>query len=523
MKASLMRFACAAILAIALVPAFALLMPGRTSPAVLHASAASIRGGINAEPSMRPWRYMGMNPDSWWCIPPNCYQNPNPATTINTELNLMRSLKVAVVRIEFPWYQMEPSQGHYDWSRSDMIVNAANAYGVQLQPIIVYTPPWAAAAPTNLPTPAQFGSFVGAIVGRYHGTVHYWEMWNEPNYGFNGGGYLWPAAVSDYVNDILNPGYAAAHAADPNAKVMFGGPSSPDLSWLGTVISTGNFDIAAFHDYGNPIGDSAGVEGVLQQYGKGNKPLWVGEYGTQENSINDVNQQSLMRNVLTSNSAVSMALWYNLRDDNSMTCCPAAVHSAAYWGLVQHDNVTLKAGFATMASLLGGTTPPPPPPPSPPATTPPAPPPTPTPIAAAPSPTPAAAHSPAPGKPSPGGTSSPTAGGGGTTTSPTGSAGSGVSGNSSTVVPTSNITRSGGIAQVVYMAVLLFGLVVFGFGIVVTTSVGAALTKMIPAGANAKVLQSIQANTWSVGIGIATVGGLLCLAAMLLLSLLPSR
>jgi hypothetical protein len=98
-----------------------------------------------------------------------------------------------------------------------------------------------------------------------------------------------------------------------------------------------------------------------------------------------------------------------------------------------------------------------------------------------------------------------------------------LNGNSSTVVQTSNITRSGGIAQVVYMAVLLFGLVVFGFGIVVTTSVGAALTKMIPAGGKAKVLQSIQANTWSVGIGIATVGGLLCLAAMLLLSLLPSR
>ena len=78
---------------------------------------------------------------------------------------------------------------------------------------------WAAAAPTNLPTAAQFGSFVKAIVGRYHGTVHYWEMWNEPNYGFSGGGYLWPASVSDYVNDILNPGYAAAHAADATARL----------------------------------------------------------------------------------------------------------------------------------------------------------------------------------------------------------------------------------------------------------------------------------------------------------------
>ena len=91
------------------------------------------------------------------------------------------------------------------------------------------------------------------------------------------------------------------------------------------------------------------------------------------------------------------------------------------------------------------------------------------------------------------------------------------------MIHTSAIARGGGMAQIIYLAVLLLGLVVFAFGMVVTTGVGAALTRMIPAGSNAKVLQSIQANTWSVGIGIATVGGLLCLAAMLLLSLLPSR
>jgi hypothetical protein len=389
-------------------------------------------------------------------------------------------------------------------------VSAANAHGVQLQPIIVYTPPWAAAAPTNLPTPAQFSSFVGAIVGRYHASVHYWEMWNEPNYGFNGGGYLWPASVSDYVNDILNPGYAAAHAADPQAQVMFGGPSSPDLSWLATVISTGNFDIAAFHDYGNPTADSVGVEALLKQYGKGSKPLWVGEYGTQENSVNDVNQQNLMKATLTSSSPISMALWYNLRDDDSMTCCPPAVHVAAYWGLVTHDLNTLKAGFATMASLLGGSVSPP--------TNPPAAPPSPTPTAAAPSPSPTVA-SPIPGKHAPAGKSSPTAGGG-AASSPSGS-GSGLSGN--TMIHTSAIARGGGMAQIIYLAVLLLGLVVFAFGMVVTTGVGAALTRMIPASGNAKVLQSIKANTWSIGIGVATGGALLCLAAMLLLSQLPSR
>jgi hypothetical protein len=42
---------------------------------------------------------------------------------------------------------------------------------------------------------------------------------------------------------------------------------------------------------------------------------------------------------------------------------------------------------------------------------------------------------------------------------------------------------------------------------------------MIPTGINPKLLQSIQGNRWSLGIGIATGGAVLCLAAVLLVIL----
>jgi hypothetical protein len=52
-----------------------------------------------------------------------------------------------------------------------------------------------------------------------------------------------------------------------------------------------------------------------------------------------------------------VAIWYNIRDDYSMLCCGPTIHSAGYWGLVQHNDTTLKAGFAVFRQLAGGTLP----------------------------------------------------------------------------------------------------------------------------------------------------------------------
>ena len=43
-----------------------------------RALAAVRQGGLNVEPSARPWRYVGGNPGSWWCVQPNCAADPRP-------------------------------------------------------------------------------------------------------------------------------------------------------------------------------------------------------------------------------------------------------------------------------------------------------------------------------------------------------------------------------------------------------------------------------------------------------------
>jgi hypothetical protein len=351
-----------------------------------------IAGGINAEPSMRPTRYVGPNPDGWWCQPPNCYQNANPMITIQSEMALAARLGVANVRAEFPWALIEPQRGVFDWTRADAIVAAANAQKVQLQPVLVFSPSWAAGSLSGAPSAADFQAFVKAIVGRYHTSIHVWEMWNEPDHSA-----YWSAGEASYVTSIVIPGYAGVKSVDPSARVILAGPSAWSNSWFDSVFSNGggsSFDIVAYHDYGaSPQQTAFAVQAAEAQHG-GKWPIWLGEYGVQEGAVSDTQQQALMTAVLTSSAPIAMAQWYNLRNDFSMTCCPPQVAVTGSWGLVMHDDSTMKNGFATMQALLSGRGVPAPSPtaaPPPPATAPPSPsgspehPPTPTPI---PSPTP---------------------------------------------------------------------------------------------------------------------------------------
>jgi hypothetical protein len=325
-------------------------------------AAIKNKAGMNPEPSMRPWRYSGPNPDGWFCQAPNCYQSSNPLTMVDTEMRLIANLGVGVVRVEFDWPLIEPSNGTYDWTRADYIVNEANKYGLQLQPILVFTPSWAGSSTTTSPSSTSYWpSFVRQVVGRYKNSVHYWEMWNEPD-----GGHYWTDGDQKYVQNILVPGYNAAKAVDSSAKVLLGAPSSANTAYLNDIYTYGGgsaFDIAGFHEYTNVLSASGiqsdvnAVQAVLNNHGQGSKPIWIGEYGYNDGSstTSDTNQITAIKTMLQQVTGYKEALAYNIRDDYSMTCCPASPVVAAYYGLVQHDDATLKQGYTTMQSILSGS------------------------------------------------------------------------------------------------------------------------------------------------------------------------
>jgi hypothetical protein len=241
----------------------------------------------------------------------------------------------------------------FDWQRSDYIVRKAGQYRLAVQPVLVYSPSWAAPGSSSPPRAADFSRFVKRFAARYRRNIDHYEMWNEPDISR-----YWEGTQAEYVGRVLIPGYRAVKAADPQAKVLLGGPTNADAGWLHGIYRHGggrSFDVMTYHDYtGDPaalVRNAFVVDDVLEAHGQGRKPIWLGEYGIQEADRANVLQQRLIRTALTEPTPLARAVWYTLRDDFPMTCCPPAPVKFEYFG-VMTDSYVRKQGYDLMRQLL---------------------------------------------------------------------------------------------------------------------------------------------------------------------------
>lgn len=315
------------------------------------------RGGLNVEPSMRPWRYVGANPQSWWCVQPDCTTDfSNPVATAKAEMTDAKAVGAIDIRLEIPWPVIEVSRGIYDWSRADALFQAAGQVGITIDPVLMWTPQWAGGGPAlnAPPSPGDMQAFAQAFAQRYDAQARSGiEVWNEPD----NGSYLFNGSAATYVSQILNPAYSGIKSVDSAIPVILGGPVNDAGSccpFLSAVRSGGgHFDIASFHNYvGGAVGEAQAYRSILGQ----SVPVWLGEYGVQSNRGNQVGAIS---QVLGAVSAISIAQWYNLRDTAAWTCCPPNNVDQAHWGLLNSD-FTSKPSWSTMESHLTGRTAPPP-------------------------------------------------------------------------------------------------------------------------------------------------------------------
>jgi hypothetical protein len=334
-----------------LLVAAALFLPAASASRAERADAVRV-GGISGQPSMRPWRFGGPNPDGWWCREA-CRDVANGTVFVDRELALIAHLGVRLLRLEFPWPLLEPRRGTFDWRRADYIVRRARRHRVRVQPVLVYSPGWAAPTATRPPTARDFSRFARKFATRYRRSIDHYELWNEPDTNR-----YWDGTQAAYVENVLRPGYRAVKAGDPSAKVLLGGPATPNLDWLTGIYRLGggrSFDVLAYHDYtADPealIGHAFAVKGVLNAHGQSRKPVWLGEYGVQEADRSSHLQKGLIRAALTAEAPLAVAQWYTLRDDFPMTCCPPRKVKSEYYGLLTHAYVE-KEGYQTMRQLL---------------------------------------------------------------------------------------------------------------------------------------------------------------------------
>ncbi len=212
------------------------------------------------------------------------------------------------VRQQFPWREIEPMEGIYDWARWDAAAGAVAGRGLGLIAVLDAPPEWALRRdPTPLPCqpPCRveaYARFVGAFARRYAGIIQAYQVWDEPNLSQAwGGGHV---AACGYAS-LLKAAYRSIHEADPSAVVLGGGlaptqASGPadlnDLTYLAQLYTLGGgayFDVLAVKGYGFWSGPQdrrvvpdvlnfsrlVAVRELMRRRGDATKPLWAVEWG----------------------------------------------------------------------------------------------------------------------------------------------------------------------------------------------------------------------------------------------------
>jgi hypothetical protein len=232
---------------------------------------------------------------------------------LDSQMALMAQSGVQAVRTNFDWEATEPQSGVYQWGGLDNIVMAAAAHGLQLLPIVEFTPRWASShkrsawdeyGPAKTSTYAAFvtqlvdrygpgGSFWGMHPGLPRVPIHAWQIWNEPE----GTKYDWRSRPwpSTYTA-LLRAAYKAIHRADRGATVVSGamvGLNTTNLTpWAeaSALYAAGAkryFDVLAVNAFtGSPSVSSSVsrslkivrlVRDVMRAHGDSRKPIWVTE------------------------------------------------------------------------------------------------------------------------------------------------------------------------------------------------------------------------------------------------------
>ncbi len=158
---------------------------------------------------------------------------------------------------QIEWDTVETSPGNYDFSQLDNIVNAGNTAGLNIMLSFQHAPAFYRTDTSGLMPgdPTTYGAFLGAVASRYAGQVQAYELWNEENLDRETGtGNVDP---STYL-PLLESGYTAIKAADPNALVLLGAPSPTtnnvpgsvmdDLSYLQALYAINGGEAAGYFD-----------------------------------------------------------------------------------------------------------------------------------------------------------------------------------------------------------------------------------------------------------------------------------
>ncbi|MCH9708849.1 MAG: glycoside hydrolase family 5 protein [Actinomycetia bacterium] len=228
-----------------------------------------------------------------------------PPDEVERQFDLMAEMNIKLVRVDFDWSAIEGTQGQFDWSYTDRIVQHANERNMQVLALPTYTAQWARPPGTTSHVPplevADFTTFVRAAATRYAPLgVRSWEIWNEPN----SSDYWLPRPDVDRYSELFRAAAGAIREVDSSATLITGGLTRGTDTSDGRRISQATFveglyrngaaqiaDAIGVHPYSFPslpsdfpgqvggLADLPALHALITRQGDGDKKIWITEFG----------------------------------------------------------------------------------------------------------------------------------------------------------------------------------------------------------------------------------------------------
>jgi len=156
------------------------------------------------------------------------------------------------VRLFPEWRGVEPAEGTWKWESLDAMMKTAADQKIEINAILMGSTPWIRGGVHAFPMKHlnEWSTFVSTVVERYKNQIHFWEVWNEGNAGFNDG----HNTTTDYAS-LVAATYDAAKKSDPNAQVGMTVASfdAPYLNQaciaLAKMEKANHFDYLCIHPY----------------------------------------------------------------------------------------------------------------------------------------------------------------------------------------------------------------------------------------------------------------------------------
>ncbi|MDM8531544.1 beta-galactosidase [Anaerolineales bacterium HSG25] len=153
---------------------------------------------------------------------------------IQRTLQMVREMGSPWIVEYFPWAYREPSEGYFDWSHSDLVIEHANQQGLTVIGRLGFVPEWARPdeSASSYLAPERyddFGRYVHAFVERYGEQVPIIIIWNEPNLALEWGFQL---VDPEEYTELLRVAYQHAKLANEDVIVL-GGALAPTLAPVG--------------------------------------------------------------------------------------------------------------------------------------------------------------------------------------------------------------------------------------------------------------------------------------------------